>query len=273
MGPQDVLYQQHQADIREYYRTVSSGEQLGPLSIYRYERSEEQQSLIALAARFSLPYSTLATLNRLPHATIPADRTYILVPNMPGLFVPYEPQNQLERLMTEVRSAHDSARQVTVQTERGTARFHFHPGADFDRVERLAFLNILFRRPVKDVEISSHFGNRRSPITGRPSFHGGVDFVADVGTPVVASRDGQVAEVGSDNKYGNYVLLRHDAGFASFYAHLDNATVELNQQVTSGTIIGQIGMSGQTTGPHLHFEIRVDGEAQNPVRYLPGLNR
>jgi murein DD-endopeptidase MepM/ murein hydrolase activator NlpD len=171
------------------------------------------------------------------------------------------------------KQARNEVQKVSVILEGEPVTFHFFPGEDFDRVERLSFLNILFRRPVRNVRISSAFGWRKSPVTGLRSFHGGVDFPASTGTEVVASRDGKVVDVGTDSWYGKYVIIDHSGGYRTFYAHLDATVVELNEVVSSGKIIGRVGSTGMSTGPHLHFEIRMDGIPRDPVRHLPGLKR
>lgn len=273
LGSDDVIYRQHQAGIEEYYRTSRTGRALPQLSIYRYE-PEAGDTLITVASRFMVPYSSLASLNRITSSRIPADTEYLLVPSVPGIFLPQEPVSELENLMWELR-AEDAAQARTVSVRRGgrVERFRFFPGSDFDRVERLAFLRLLFQRPVRNTVISSHYGFRNSPVTGEPQFHGGVDFAAPTGVPVIAAREGRVAGIGVDPLYGKYVLIEHDGGYETFYGHLHEINVRLNDQVSSGMMIGTVGNSGRSTGPHLHFEIRQHGKHRDPLHHLPGLTR
>ncbi|NBC29318.1 MAG: peptidoglycan DD-metalloendopeptidase family protein [Spirochaetes bacterium] len=262
----DPVYEQQQAGIEEFYRSRDAG---SSLVVFRYAPIGSP-SLIALSAQFGLPYSSLASLNRLDHDDpLPAE---VLVPNMPGLFVPEEPSSDTERVVAS-RRAEDLARAqaVTITVDREPTRFRFFPGSDFDRVERLSYLGILFRRPVRDTRISSFYGFRRSPFTAKPSFHSGVDFPGPIGTPVFAAREGEVIAIGIHDVYGRFVRIRHQGGYETFYGHLDDIDVELNQRVSSGMMLGTVGNTGLSTGPHLHFEIRLNGTSRDPVRHLPGL--
>lgn len=273
LGSADVVFQQHQDGVARYYKRSRTGAALPNLEIYRYE-PEAGESLIAVASKLMVPYSALASLNRLAHSEIPDDVDTLLVPNVPGVFIPEKPQNELETLMWDLRRKRlEEARPVAVRLDGRVQRFRFFPGSDFDRVERLAFLRLLFRRPVRDTVISSHYGFRKSPVTGEPQFHGGVDFATSVGVPVIAAREGRVTGTGYDPLYGKYVLLRHDGGYESFYGHLHEINVRLNDEVSSGMIIGKVGNSGRSTGPHLHFEIRQHGKHRDPLHHLPGLTR
>ncbi|MFW5843344.1 MAG: M23 family metallopeptidase [Spirochaetota bacterium] len=272
-SPQDVLFQQHQESLRRFYAAERTGDPLPPLVIYSY-RPQPDESLIQVASRFSISYSALASLNRLPSAELSDTVSELLIPSIPGIFVPQDPETDLERLMRELRSENDPASvEVRVRRPEGTVNYEFHPGADFDRVERLSFLGILFRRPVENVRISSHFGPRRSPFTGVMAAHGGVDFAAPIGTDVLAARAGVVEAIGVDPIMGNYVLLAHDGDYHTFYGHLDHVDVRLNDKVSSGSIIGAVGNTGLSTGSHLHFEVRLDGIPRDPLLHLPGLNR
>ena len=272
----DGRYRQHQESVREFYVASRANRELPTLMLFRY-RPSENDTLITVASRFTLPYSSLATLNRIPHAEIPADVDYLLLPSVPGLFVPETPHNDLERLMHELRidgvDVDRTPDSIVVTVRNETLRFRFYPGDDFDRVERLAFLNILFRRPVQNIRISSPYGYRDSPFGGPRGFHSGVDFAAPLGTSVYAARDGSVVEAGFDPVFGNFVLLRHHGGFETFYGHLHETFVRLNETVSSGMMIGTVGNSGLSTGPHLHFEIRLHGETRDPALHMPGLRR
>jgi len=96
-------------------------------------------------------------------------------------------------------------------------------------------------------------------------FHTGIDYPATVGTPVVAARDGVVAAVGALAGYGYVVELAHEQGVTTLYAHLSRIRVEPAERVTRGTVVGLVGQTGDATGPHLHFELRVRGAAIDPA--------
>jgi murein DD-endopeptidase MepM/ murein hydrolase activator NlpD len=122
----------------------------------------------------------------------------------------------------------------------------------------------LTTEPVAEVE-SSGFGWRSDPIRHNQRFHGGTDFRADPGTPVLAAGDGAVIFAGRLGGYGNVVFIDHGGGVVTRYAHLRKIETHKDAQVSAGDCIGQVGSTGRTTGPHLHFEVRVDGRAVDPV--------
>lgn len=110
--------------------------------------------------------------------------------------------------------------------------------------------------------ISSGFG----PRGGR--MHTGIDIYCSRGTPIIAADSGQVLQVSYHGGYGNCILIYHGGGFATFYAHLDGFAISAGQPVTKGQTIGYVGTTGWTTGPHLHFEVRINGSAKNPMGYF-----
>jgi len=116
--------------------------------------------------------------------------------------------------------------------------------------------------------LSSVFGVRISPFTETPVFHHGLDIVARAGTPVVASASGVVVRSGYEALYGNLVVIDHGAGYRSAYAHLSSRTVEEGAFVNRGEELGNVGSTGRSTGPHLHYEVRVNGLPVNPARFL-----
>ncbi len=116
--------------------------------------------------------------------------------------------------------------------------------------------------------ISSGFGFRKHPVTGRGALHNGVDIAAATGTPVVASADGIVEETGQDNLIGKFVKLRHPDGSQSLYGHLSRVDVQEAAWLKRYQPLGAVGSTGRTTGPHLHYALNLDGKAMDPMTYL-----
>lgn len=122
--------------------------------------------------------------------------------------------------------------------------------------------------PIKADHIGSVFGRRIDPIAGGGAMHEGIDFVADPGTPVFASAGGVVQSAEFHPQYGNVIEIDHGNDFSSRYAHLSKINVKPGQVVKRGQLIAASGNTGRSTGPHLHFEVRFRGVAQNPARFL-----
>jgi murein DD-endopeptidase MepM/ murein hydrolase activator NlpD len=116
--------------------------------------------------------------------------------------------------------------------------------------------------------ITSGFGEREDPINGEGAFHTGVDIAGSYGDPVRATADGTVVKAGGATGYGREIILDHGHGIQTLYAHLSGFAVTEGEQVERGEIIGYIGMSGRTTGPHLHYEVRIHDTPVNPHRFL-----
>jgi len=116
--------------------------------------------------------------------------------------------------------------------------------------------------------VTSGFGFRMNPFTGLTQMHEGLDISNRVGTPIIASADGIVVDVGNDLAYGRNVVISHGFGMISQYGHLDKALVKIGQKVKRGDKIADLGMTGKTTGPHLHYEVRMNGIPVNPTRYI-----
>lgn len=134
---------------------------------------------------------------------------------------------------------------------------------------RIAASKAPFATPVHDAfRFTSGFGYRRDPKTGGRRMHKGVDFAASVGTPIYSTGDGVVTHAGWENGYGRLVTIKHDFGIETRYAHMSKIRVKVGQRVSRGDRIGDMGASGRVTGVHLHYEVRVNGTAVNPMTYI-----
>ncbi len=129
-------------------------------------------------------------------------------------------------------------------------------------------LPIYFPLAKKDfIRMSSHYGYRVHPIKGRIKKHMGLDLVAKMGKPVYASADGKVITHDYHSSYGVRVILKHAHGIKTLYGHLLLSGLRKNQYVKAGQVIGYVGSTGQTTGPHLHYEIWINSKKVNPVDF------
>lgn len=124
-----------------------------------------------------------------------------------------------------------------------------------------------FLWPVSGV-VTSGFGMRLHPILETYRMHTGIDIAAPLDAPVKAAQSGTVLMAGRLGGYGNCIIIDHGGGVSTLYAHLNSIYVQAGQQVTKGSIIGTVGSTGLSTGPHLHFEVRINGEPKNPLNYL-----
>ncbi len=122
--------------------------------------------------------------------------------------------------------------------------------------------------PVQGARITSRFGYRTHPITGKYGFHTGLDLAAAEGTPVSAVFYGKVTKTGEDDSWGKYVLIEHSDGFETFYCHLSDIYVEKGAVIRQGETVGLVGSTGMSTGPHLHFEVRINGIRVDPELLL-----
>lgn len=278
LSPSDTVFVQLTADVEDARRRQASRDldmerSVGSLTVYSYTPKAED-SLMAVAARCGIPYETIATANRMPAGGELVGGRPILLPGAPGLFVPETPRSDLERITAGARPENALSGRVVLRIEGKPVAFRYYPGAEFTPTERAFFLNVAFRFPLPAARVTSSFGLRRNPVTGTMKRHEGVDLAAPEGAEVYATRDGVVIDTGDDPIYGKYVVIEHDSSWKSLYGHLSAVLTDLRKSVRSGTIIGRVGSTGQSTGPHLHFELRRNGEARDPSSLLPrGIGR
>jgi murein DD-endopeptidase MepM/ murein hydrolase activator NlpD len=141
---------------------------------------------------------------------------------------------------------------------------------EFDRFAKLRTMaqRLPLKRPIGTASISSRFGARKDPFLGRSAMHTGIDFRAPTGLPAKSVADGTVIAAGYHGGYGNMVDVDHGNGVVTRYGHLSKIAVKMGEKVVAGRRVGNVGSTGRSTGPHLHYEIRINGKAIDPMSYL-----
>jgi murein DD-endopeptidase MepM/ murein hydrolase activator NlpD len=140
--------------------------------------------------------------------------------------------------------------------------------SNLDRLARILSA-VPVRKPISgEIDLSSGFGVRSDPFLGRPAMHTGLDFRSSIGDPVRATATGTVGIAGRNGGYGKMVEIDHGNGLATRYGHLSEIEVKVGQHVKIGQVVGRVGSTGRSTGPHLHYETRIDGEAVDPQKFL-----
>jgi len=278
LDTRDLAFRQYLADVESSRRSLfNRNPAINPemivssLTIYTYVPGE-REDLFAISARCSIPYATLASLNRFSHPEDMAPGKALLLSTVPGIFVPENVNSSLENLLTATRVEGGTGQTIgfilSIPREGRTEKFRFLPGDDFTSTERIFFLNRGFHFPLINIEISSSYGPRVNPVTGIAGMHRGIDFSAPEGSAVYAVKNGTVVDLGEDAVMGKYLILSHDNDWVSFYGHLSVINAVLHEEVQSASMIARVGSTGQSTGPHLHFEIRQNGQNRDPARLL-----
>jgi murein DD-endopeptidase MepM/ murein hydrolase activator NlpD len=144
--------------------------------------------------------------------------------------------------------------------------------AKWDELDRstpaAARVSVPSRMPLDGARLSSDYGMRTHPVLGGRRSHKGVDLSAPTGTPIYATADGYVSKAQWFSSYGKYVAIEHGANLQTRFAHMSRIEVEAGARVKKGDLIGYVGSTGRSTGPHLHYEVRINGKAVNPIPYM-----
>lgn len=264
LSSNDVVFLQFSQTCEYNEKEIASGKVFFE-EFYSYI-CKKSDSLISIHADSGIPYDTIATLNSFNNIKEGLTGKKIILPTVKGIFIPINPKTSFEFLL----SNENKRNKFDNEYEINGRKFFFLNGERFSQTQRAFFLDTSFRFPLDTRIISSDYGFRDSPVYGIWKFHKGIDFAAHLGDKVYACKQGIVyLVIKNDNIFGNYVILAHKNGMTSVYAHLSKSFVTKGQYLKSGDILGEVGQTGAATGPHLHFEIRQNGESTNPNNILP----
>jgi len=241
---------------------------LASLKVVPY-RTQSGDSLSRIASRFRLNIDTVVSWNNIRDGrSIPAG-SVLNIPNVDGLKYVVRRGDTLQGIArswgVDFNGVLDWNRLASSVISVGQELFL--PGARMNPNELSRILGNLFMYPVQG-RISSYFGERSDPFTGVPNYHNGIDIVNRPGTVILAAMAGLVADVGFNYNYGNYVILKHASQYQTLYGHLTRSVVSRGQRVQQGDKIGELGTTGYSTGPHLHFSIFRNGQPVDPLRFL-----
>jgi murein DD-endopeptidase MepM/ murein hydrolase activator NlpD len=191
------------------------------------------------------------------------------IPNMDGIPYTVKKGDSIVRISTAmgvpaeaILDANDIQDDTIAQ---GTVLFI--PGARMKREELKMAMGDIFIYPVRG-RLTSPFGWRNDPISGVRRHHSAIDLAAPLGTPIKAAQDGKVSVVGLNATYGRFVILEHGGGYQTMYAHMSVVSVKQGAFVTQGFKIGEVGSTGYSTGPHLHFAVYKNGRPLNPLEFI-----
>jgi len=218
-----------------------------------------------LASDFGLKQSTMVSVNNIKNTRTLQIGQVIKVPNQDGIL---HTVNSGETLAAIAGKHKADIKEIQIANELFSDSVHsgtvlFIPGAQLDWVDLQERNGDLFIWPIRG-RISSTYGYRSSPFTGVRQFHSGLDISAMSGAPIRAALPGRVSAAGWDNTFGNYVMISHHSGYRSLYAHMSVIRVKSGAYVGQGEHIGDVGSTGLSTAPHLHFTVYKDGKTVNP---------
>jgi len=243
---------------------------LYPELTYTSYRIRKGDMIGVIAERFGLTQDTLISINNIRQTRRIQIGEYIKVPSMPGIL--YTTKKDGETVASVAEKYQVSAQKTAAvnhlheQGALAAGTSLFVPDAFMDWVTRQEINGDLFRRPLRArYYVSSNFGWRRSPFTGKRTFHNGVDMASPAWTPVYAALAGTVTAAGFHSVYGNYVIVTHHSGYRTLYGHMVGIKARKGQSVDTRTVLGWVGNTGLSTGPHLHFSVFKYGSAVNPV--------
>ena len=259
-----------------FYDYISSDNTLNSDGVIGVKYEEytigEGENLTTISRKIGVNLDTLVSVNKITNANKLKPGQKIIIPNRNGLLYTIKQNENIE----EVASKYDiqlnrilAFNKIDEISDIEIGDDIFLPGAKDTLDERIEKFGQMFSLPVTVTRISSLFGYRVHPITKVRTKHTGVDIPGSLNTPVYAARKGKVIFAGYSGGYGNLVIVRHDKGYTTYYGHLNKITTKIGANVGVGVMIGRMGSTGNSTGSHLHFEVRRNGEALNPIDFIP----
>ena len=218
-----------------------------------------------IAKTTGLNEDTLISVNNVKNARLLQIGQVIKIPNQDGIFYTAKAGDTLESIAEKYKTI---AEHISIVNELFSDAIApndvlFIPGARMDWVNRQEIYGDLFIWPCSGY-ISSNYGYRMAPFAGTRQFHSGIDIASAMGAPVKAAMAGRVTQVGYDDSFGNFALISHHSGYRTFYGHMSVVRVKAGVFVGTGERIGDIGSTGLSTGPHLHFTVYKNGVTVNP---------
>jgi murein DD-endopeptidase MepM/ murein hydrolase activator NlpD len=267
----DALVFSDGALLSELEAESDSAPQALSYTVYRVKKGD---MIGTLAEEFGITQDTLISVNKIKNSrTIQIDQ-YLKVPLIPGILhtVPTDGETidiiaqKYEVSAEKFAEVYNISQTQTLQA--GTTLLV--PDAKLDRATLQEINGDMFLWPLhRAIRISSYFAWRRSPFTGTRQWHNGLDLPAPSGTSIFAAYDGTVSTVSYNATYGNYIILTHRSGYQTLYGHMSSTLVSVGDYVWTNTVIGRVGSTGQSTGPHLHFTVYKNGREVDPSSLLP----
>ena len=241
---------------------------------YQTYRVKSGDMIGFIADDFNITQDTIISVNNIRQSRLIQPGQYLKIPSMPGIIYTVKKSGETPLSVAEKydinaeKCAMVNNLSVSSELEAGTSLFV--PDAELDWATRQEINGDLFKNPVHvRYWLSSPYGWRDSPFNpGKRTFHGGMDMACSHGIPVYAALDGKVTATGYNATYGNYIIVTHHSGYKTLYAHLSSITCRKGNFVYTNTMIGRVGSTGMSTGPHLHFTVYKNGKTVNPALLL-----
>jgi LysM repeat protein len=233
--------------------------------LYTSYTTRPNDTISQVAKDFGLDMGTLLSVNNIQHPRLMQINQTLRIPNQDGIQYKVKQGDTLasiaEKYQVDVKAIQTVNELFSPRVGVNTSLFI--PGGRLAPAELLEITGDLFLWPVRG-HITSSYGYRLSPFTGTRQFHSGIDISAPMGTAVRAGMAGRVTVAGYNGTFGNYVVITHHSGYRSLYGHLSVIRVKAGAYVSTGERIGDVGSTGLSTGPHLHFTVYKNGVTVNP---------
>lgn len=242
-----------------------------PVTFRTYE-VKSGDTISGITRKFGLTnLSTIIAVNDIDNVRALYAGQKIRVPSIDGLVYPVKSGNTLAGISVKYNIPLEDLLDVndlSSQTLKIGQQL-FIPGAKMDSSKLHEALGDMFKKPIfGSYRLSSPFGWRPDPFTGVRTFHTGIDMACPAGTPIHASMGGKVLTAGWSNVFGNYVIVNHENGYQTLYGHMSKIIAKKGQRINQGTLIGLVGTTGYSTGPHLHFTVYRHGRLIDPSTVL-----
>ncbi len=237
---------------------------------YSSYRIKKGDMIGVIAEKYGISQDTLISVNKIRATRTIQIGQNIKIPSLDGILYTVKKDGETPETIAEKYevSADEVANvnKIAVNASLDAGQSVFVPGAELDWITRQEINGDLFRKPIRSYyRITSYFGWRGSPFTGRRQFHGGIDMACPTGTPIYAAMEGVISYRGYSNVYGNYVIVTHHSGYKTLYGHMSRfSKLTVGNRVTTGSVIGYVGSTGQSTGSHCHFTVFKNGRMVDP---------